>query len=330
MKLTIDNREAALIRAYEQIATADAPMTVGVLPIGDIQLRFPDDQPAVLFERKTFADLEASIRDGRYDEQSFRLRYSGVCAPHNVVYVIEGRDYEGTNWEMIESAMASLHFHKGFSVMRTDSVSDTARLILQIARKLGKEHGKRPLAHPNGGQPPQVEDESQAEEYACVVKAVKKDNISRDNIGAIMLRQVPGVSGRIATAIMARPDVRGSIDALIQLLKRPQVGEKPRRSRGSKPGAEDVFVLSGVDDLANTPVPIAGATDKSVRVGPAVAARLASLLAPPWVEEDQSPASVAENTVAENTVAENKTTVAKPRSRPAKAGRRSDTSTCVF
>lgn len=39
-------------------------------------------------ERKTADDLAASIIDGRYDEQKFRLKN---CDINNVIYLIEGK-----------------------------------------------------------------------------------------------------------------------------------------------------------------------------------------------------------------------------------------------
>ena len=42
----------------------------------------------LIVERKTSNDLASSIRDGRYDEQKFRLRNSGI---NNVIYLIEGK-----------------------------------------------------------------------------------------------------------------------------------------------------------------------------------------------------------------------------------------------
>ena len=41
-------------------------------------------------------------------------------------------------------------------------------------------------------------------EYCHVVKRVKKDNITTDNIGEIMLCQIPGISSITAIAIMAQ------------------------------------------------------------------------------------------------------------------------------
>ena len=45
---------------------------------------------------------------------------------------------------------------------------------------------------------------SSSTHYSSVVKRVKKDNITPENIGEIMLSQIPGVSSAIAIEIMAQ------------------------------------------------------------------------------------------------------------------------------
>jgi ERCC4-type nuclease len=49
-------------------------------------------------------------------------------------------------------------------------------------------------------QTPQVQ--SHPTDYVQVVKKVKKDNICRENIGEIMLSQIPGISSNTAIGIM--------------------------------------------------------------------------------------------------------------------------------
>jgi len=53
-------------------------------------LRTNDDKDILLFERKSFSDLLSSIKDGRYEEQSYRLLNSGEFPPHSIFYLIEG------------------------------------------------------------------------------------------------------------------------------------------------------------------------------------------------------------------------------------------------
>jgi ERCC4-type nuclease len=171
------------------------------LPLGDIILHDPAQQKdIVLFERKTLVDLAASIRDGRYKEQSFRLIETAAATgfhTHNIVYIIEGdlsrydERHSHITKTALQSAMVSLLYYKGFSVIRTMNLGETADFILHFADKVAKEG---PLS---------VADTAAA--YSEVsTKKEKRDYITRENIGEIMLAQVPGVSPKIAAAILAK------------------------------------------------------------------------------------------------------------------------------
>jgi ERCC4-type nuclease len=173
------------------------------LPLGDIILHDPAQQKdIVLFERKTLADLAASIRDGRYKEQSFRLIESAAAtgfSTHHIVYIIEGdlSRYDDRHTQItktaLQSAMVSLMYYKGFSVIRTMNVGETADFILHFADKVAKEG---PLS---------VADTTTAAAYSEVsAKKEKRDYITRENIGEIMLSQVPGVSAKTASAILSK------------------------------------------------------------------------------------------------------------------------------
>jgi ERCC4-type nuclease len=171
------------------------------LPIGDIILHDPtQEKDIVLFERKTLNDLAASIRDGRYKEQSFRLIETATATgfnTHHIVYIIEGdlSRYDDRHSQItktaLQSAMVSLLYYKGFSVIRTMNVCETADFILHFADKVAKEG---PLS---------IADTTAA--YSEVsTKKEKRDYITRENIGEIMLAQVPGVSAKMASAILSK------------------------------------------------------------------------------------------------------------------------------
>jgi len=173
------------------------------LPLGDIILHDPAQQKdIVLFERKTLADLAASIRDGRYKEQSFRLIESAATtgfSTHHIIYIIEGdlSGYDDRHTQItktaLQSAMVSLMYYKGFSVVRTMNVGETADFVLHFADKVAKEG---PLS---------VTDATTAAAYSEVsAKKEKRDYITRENIGEIMLAQVPGVSAKTASAILSK------------------------------------------------------------------------------------------------------------------------------
>ena len=157
------------------------------------------EKEKIIFERKSLYDLASSIKDGRYNEQSFRLN-NHIIHNHNIVYIIEG-DFERYNptkgridKKTLYSALIALNYFKGFSVIRTKNLNETCELIIHFADKLEKESSK-----------PSFYDENKKEKeinYCEVIKKEKKNNITPENIGEIMLSSIPGVSSKSAITIM--------------------------------------------------------------------------------------------------------------------------------
>ena len=58
------------------------------LEIGDFILKNENDEIIFIIERKTLNDLNCSIKDGRYKEQSMRLDCCNL-ENHNIIYLIE-------------------------------------------------------------------------------------------------------------------------------------------------------------------------------------------------------------------------------------------------
>ena len=196
MKIIIDEREVAL---YERMVSLDTGLLIvkQVLQIGDAIIQ-NDDVDLCVIERKTLQDLLSSIKDGRYEEQSHRLIHTSGLSPHNIIYIIEGNMstlQTDKDKQLIYSSITSLNYYKGFSVLRTTSVNDTADLIIGMTRKIEKNNSKGVLPHTNC---------EEITPYANVVKKTKKDNITVENISQIMLCQIPGVSTVTSTAIFAK------------------------------------------------------------------------------------------------------------------------------
>jgi ERCC4-type nuclease len=169
------------------------------LALGDIILLNNERDEKVVFERKSLYDLASSIKDGRYAEQSFRLN-AYQQHNHNIIYVIEGdlEKYNPTKGRMdkktLYSALITLNYFKGFSVIRTKNINETCELIINFADKLEKEPKKTSYYDEN-----KVEKEVN---YCEVMKKQKKNNITPENIGEIMLSTIPGVSNKSAISIM--------------------------------------------------------------------------------------------------------------------------------
>jgi ERCC4-type nuclease len=233
MKIIVDEREAALYALLIQQPRDDKKPKIEkrVLPLGDI-LFTSDDESIThqVIERKSVADLLSSVKDGRYAEQSYRL---GNCFPnrHNILYLIEGpvRDHDK---KLVFACMASLNYFKGFSITRTVSLAETAQYIEitadKIARELGKgtsvissatvseatssvssapvtvstAHTSTTVTLSDNAPIVEVQQATSTFDYCSVVKVAKKANITRDNIGQLMLMQIPGISSTISGEIM--------------------------------------------------------------------------------------------------------------------------------
>jgi ERCC4-type nuclease len=221
MLIKIDYREMKLIQYLTGIIKEDdkIKMVSENLPIGDIILCDDLGQEKAIIERKSLADLAASIRDGRYKEQGFRLNQCNLHN-HQIYYLIEGdlrhyKPFKGSpDKKSLLSAMTSMSYFKGFSLYRTMNLEESAEWLLQFAVKLEKEKSRPFYLADTSVADTSLADTSLADtratdaqvNYAEVVpnKRIKKDNITPVNIGEIMLVQIPSVSSTAAIAIMQK------------------------------------------------------------------------------------------------------------------------------
>lgn len=216
MKVIVDERETALYQCLLSLVQSCPSIILSkeVLPLGDIFFKTNDDKDILLIERKSFSDLLSSIKDGRYEEQSYRLLNSSGFAPHSIFYLLEGMFSQLRNpgdKKIIYSAITSLQYFKGFSTMRTSSVNESAEWILLMADKIERDlvKGKIPysLARSLSNTDTHNNDNNNiisGADYCTVVKKVKKDNITPENIGEIILCQIPGISSVTAITIMKK------------------------------------------------------------------------------------------------------------------------------
>jgi len=104
--------------------------------------------------------------------------------------------------------MFSLNYYKGFSVFRSFSLGETATILCNMAYKLGKDESKKAFYQNTDDLVIRLEDITQPEtsekDYVSVIKKVKKENITPENIGEIMLCQIPGISAVTALTIMEK------------------------------------------------------------------------------------------------------------------------------
>ncbi|KAL6058967.1 Crossover junction endonuclease mus81, variant 2 [Balamuthia mandrillaris] len=101
-------------------------------------------------ERKTMADMLASIQDKRYQEQKFRL--SQLCAANRVstvLYILEGvnvamnsdnsnshKDVDALQMELLRDAIVETQTVDGFYVVRTDNERHTANYLRELTHHI--------------------------------------------------------------------------------------------------------------------------------------------------------------------------------------------------
>ena len=99
-----------------------------------------------IVERKRLDDLVGSITDGRFQEQKFRLRKSGV---KNVIYLIEefslSTEKSTKFHEAIQSAIASTQVVNGYFVKRTMKLDETIRYLARMTKILKARYESKPL-----------------------------------------------------------------------------------------------------------------------------------------------------------------------------------------
>jgi ERCC4-type nuclease len=224
MLLLLDERETQLYDTCVKLLSHNSPVIIDkqVLHLGDAAIKESADGPdIVIFERKSIRDLLASIKDGRYEEQSHRLIHSSGISTHNILYVIEGMYSQQTRTDQekqtVLSAMTSLNLLKGFSVFRTCSLNETAELLVSITSKIEREFKKGKSFAFSKKDAFSLESADTAvaplenvvlespgiQRYCEVVKKVKKENITPENVGEMILSQIPGISATTAIAIMS-------------------------------------------------------------------------------------------------------------------------------
>ena len=165
VQLVLDNREirAKDDRDYIQIEMGKRGVNPIVRPmaLGDViwvakchdpqllsSLGLEGDEIVLDFvvERKRLDDLLGSIKDGRFHEQKFRLRKSGI---KNVIYLIEEISISAEHFqkyeEAVRSAIASTQVVNGYFVKKTQKVDDTIRYLARLTAMLKEMYEMKPL-----------------------------------------------------------------------------------------------------------------------------------------------------------------------------------------
>ena len=192
MSLKIDHREGKCKEAIQPfIDEYKWNVVFEQLEYGDFQI-VPKDhtEPIFLFERKTIADLLASIKDGRYKNQKSKMLENYKSTQY--FYMIEGKlkysvSPKSKQDKIIHSAIINTIIRDKIGCLFTSNYEETVECISSIFMRYIAEPDKYKI-------------ESQPIEKQIIVETSSQD--SSQTIFKKMLCQVPHINDKTAQAIV--------------------------------------------------------------------------------------------------------------------------------
>ena len=189
--MIIDTREKYLLDTITQKCDYE----VKQLDLGDV-IFTKDEKTIMVIERKTVADLKASICDGRNREQKARLL--GCVEPSRVMYIIEGNldkdlrsKVSGLPVSTLIGSLINTQLRDGIKTYKTGSLEETAQFLIKLKQKLEKDLDK--FFKKSG----KISDSK----YSSSLKKCKKANMTPSVWFINQLSLIPQVTERIAGKI---------------------------------------------------------------------------------------------------------------------------------
>lgn len=195
VQLVFDTRETKLINLFGEMGVK---FEIKQLDLGDILVVYNvnslGETSTIIIERKTFTDLQASLKDGRYHEQ--KSRYLSL-PKGSVIYILENNDpkFETLGKKQFWGMYIHTIIRDSISVFLSSSLEETGNIIKGIMETIEKFGW--------GGK--------------CSLKdsQVKKKKIEKDNVYLAQLCCFPGISSSKAKLIA---DVYPNLTDLINVI----------------------------------------------------------------------------------------------------------------
>lgn len=232
--LVLDNREVRTQKDrsffQSELEKSGCKVLTRILVLGDIcwvaqikracKAKYPPELYNVtvvmdyLIERKSGDDLPSSIKDGRFQEQKYRLKKCGV---RNIIYLVEETPAysSGIGAETIYSVMAQLQVSDGFRLKETFGPMDTVDYLLNMTKAISGMHAGKDINGISGTRT--CEDSI---DYLPTLDSFNANNSKRSqltitDIWARQLMTIRGISAQKAAAITRMyPTMAGFVAAL--------------------------------------------------------------------------------------------------------------------
>ncbi len=235
MLLKIDYREHGFIELMKD--TKDILYEVVPLEVGDFQI-WKEDQLYMTLERKTEADLQASIKDGRWREQKERLELLRTNGS-KVLFLIEKIEPSKRmylDFKIIDGALINTICRDGYPILYTDSLKHTLEYVCILYKKIEKG-----------------EFEKQMGSSIQTTSSSLKKKMTNSSFFLTCLSSIPRVSVDIAGKIQEQyKDLYSLLQAYkekgVDLLGDLEIGKGEKKRRLGKKLSSDIYkYLFGVE-----------------------------------------------------------------------------------
>ena len=225
----IDHRERDIIENIQNNFLFDTKN----LDLGDIQIYdIQNNTPIIIIERKTYNDLAASLKDGRYKEQKLRTLNSTDMKIRKIM-VLEGNKNDfPMDEKILNGVIINSMIRDQIHVYFTFNVIDTVLFIKNIYNHLPKYYDD--LINEI------INNEKIKEEYN-LIKSVKKENLTKECAFQSMLNCIPQVSNNISKILVEKyktfenmihslkNDSESNIEKIVNIISNIKYGSSQKR-----------------------------------------------------------------------------------------------------
>jgi len=127
--LIIDNREPEEVKEGLKNVVSKCEQ----LNVGDYLFQDKEGNVRLVVERKTIADLQSSLKDGRFREQRSRLLELNC----KIVYIIEGKLIVD---KCVSGALENLALYHNICVIPTANLKQTTQVLCSLYKKVGEKY----------------------------------------------------------------------------------------------------------------------------------------------------------------------------------------------
>lgn len=171
----------------------------------------------IFVERKSIADVAASLKDGRWHEQKLRLVGTGA----RIIYIVEGYTFDeakpvcGINGKAIATMLWNAVMRDNIHVVHTKNIEQTASALAGFAARLHSGSAESWF----GDHTIELERRHQS----SLLKCKRKDNITEGTTFKMQLCTVPGISACKADALCTTLNVQSMLQ-LVTLINEQEGG----------------------------------------------------------------------------------------------------------